>query len=151
MFKSKETPSPWDITNLYPGLEDGEIAEIVAEFFNKISLEYPPLPNPEKEDLSGNNQIILPHEISARLRTFKKPKSQVSGDIDPELVGKYHDYLAIPLAYIFNLTLNTRSWPGLWKSETVTVIPKNSSPADLSELRNLSCTPFSLRSWNLLY
>ena len=29
----------------------------------------------------------------------------------------------------------------MWKAETVHVIPKNSSPASLAELRNLSCTP----------
>ena len=29
----------------------------------------------------------------------------------------------------------------MWKAETVKVIPKNSAPTQLSELRNLSCTP----------
>ena len=33
------------------------------------------------------------------------------------------------------------AWPALWKKETVIAISKNSSPANLSELRNLSCTP----------
>ena len=32
-------------------------------------------------------------------------------------------------------------WPDLWKSETVNVIPKINSPSQLTELRNLSCTP----------
>ena len=37
--------------------------------------------------------------------------------------------------------MNTLSWPTIWKSETVNVIPKNSAPSGLQELRNLSCTP----------
>ena len=49
--------------------------------------------------------------------------------------------MAIPLAIVYNQTLNSLSWPKIWKSETVTVIPKNSAPASLKELRNLSCTP----------
>ena len=82
-----------------------------------------------------------PYEVSARLRSFKKPKSKVEGDFDPKIVTRFHDILAIPLAYIYNKTLNTLEWPNLWKSETVTVIPKNTNPTNLSELRNLSCTP----------
>ena len=54
---------------------------------------------------------------------------------------KFCDLLAIPLAIIFNQTLSTLEWPTTWKSETVHVIPKNSSPSSISELRNLSCTP----------
>ena len=51
------------------------------------------------------------------------------------------DILAQPLTFIFNQALSTLDWPELWKHETVTVIPKNNSPSQLSELRNLSCTP----------
>ena len=140
LFKTKETAAIWDICNMYPGVSPSEIAEIVATFFNKISLEYQPLPNPGRPCPVEPVQYILPHEVSARLRSFKKPRSQVSGDINPDLVTKFHDILAVPLTYIFNMTLNTLVWPDLWKAETVTVIPKNNSPADLSELRNLSCT-----------
>ena len=56
-------------------------------------------------------------------------------------MNEVYNELAIPLAYIFNQSFNTLAWPTLWKQETVHLIPKNSSPASLSELRNLSCTP----------
>ena len=75
------------------------------------------------------------------VKNFKKPKSQVPGDIPPDLVTKFCDQLAVPLTFIYNQVLNTLEWPALWKAETVTVIPKNNSPSELSELRNLSCTP----------
>ena len=31
-------------------------------------------------------------------------------------------------------------WPVSWKTEHLTIIPKNANPADLSECRNISCT-----------
>ena len=64
------------------------------------------------------------------------------GDINPSLVTQFADLLAEPICYIFNQALHTLEWPKLlWKSETVSIIPKNNTPSDLSELRNLSCTP----------
>ena len=122
-------------------MSDKQISEVVAGFFNKISRDYTPIPDPDRKILKDYWKIhVMPHEVSARLKTFKKPKSR-DGDIDPKLVNTYYDLLALPLTFIFNQVLNTLHWPKLWKAETVTVIPKNSSPASLSELRNLSCTP----------
>ena len=138
-FKTKESAKQFDVASLYPDSSDIEIAEIIAAFFNRISTEYEPIPDPIREDSEVIH--VLPHEISARLKNFKKPKGQVIGDINPQLVTKFHDILALPLSIIFNQTLNMLSWPHLWKTETVTVIPKNSAPAGLTELRNLSCTP----------
>ena len=95
-------------------------------FFNKISLEYDPIPDPVRDD--AGEIFVQPYQVAARLRTFKKPRGQVQGDIDPQLVTKFSDILAIPLSFVYNQVLNTLQWPALWKTETVTVIPKNSSP-----------------------
>ena len=141
MLNSKEAPIVWHICTMFPGKDENEIAEIVAAFFNAISQEFPPLPNPSRPWNRDMPEIIPIHEIASRLKHFKKPKSQVMGDISPTLVTQFSDILAIPLHFIFNQTLNSLSWPDLWKSETVHVIPKNNSPSCLSELRNLSCTP----------
>ena len=115
-LKSKEAPIIWDISNLYPGMPDNEICEIVAAFFNKISLEYTPIPNPAQND--KDIIYVQPHQVSARLKSVKKPKGLVAGDIPPELIGVCRDILAIPLAAIYNQTLNTLCWPDLWKHET---------------------------------
>ena len=106
LFSTKENPVEWDICNLFPDYSDQEITEAVAVFFNRISQEYPPLPNPgQAEILADMADIIMPHEVSARLKSFRKPKSQVEGDIPPDLVTQFHDLLAIPLSRIFNLSL----------------------------------------------
>ena len=141
MLNSKEAPVLWQISSLYPHLSDDEIAEIVAEFFNEISHEYPALPDPGIPWNRDMPEIIPIHEVATKIKFFKKPKSTVYGDINPTLVSQFSDILAIPLHFIFNQTLNTLSWPDIWKSETVHTIPKNSAPSGLSELRNLSCTP----------
>ena len=141
LFKSKEFPTPWDISNLFTESSDEEISELVAEFFNRISLEYEPIENPEKKEEVEIRTHLQMYQVAAKLKSCKKPKSVVEGDIPPELVSRFYDQLAVPLTYVYNQTLSQCSWPSLWKKETVSVIPKNSSPASMSELRNLSCTP----------
>ena len=140
-LSTKKMTNKWNIAALYPEKSDYEIADTAAVFFNSISLDYPPLPDPKRVDPLDIPDYIMPHQVAARLRSFRKPKSTVFGDINPELVGQFSDIIAETLCYIYNLALKTRSWPAVWKTETVHIIPKNSAPADLSELRNLSCTP----------
>ena len=131
--------SQWNIRDLFPGKSDSEAAEETAAFFNKISSEYTPITPGSGIDCSP----LCPemYEIAARLKHCKKPRSMVKGDILPKLVTKFADILAIPLHYIFRISYASGSWPSLWKTETVTAIPKCPRPTSLSELRNLSCTP----------
>jgi len=70
-------------------------------------MKYPkrPLPNPASRD--EERVYVEPYEVSARLRIFKKPNSQVPGDIPPALVSISHDLLAFPLSIVFNQVLNT--------------------------------------------
>ena len=139
MLQTKEAPTPWAIQSMYPGATDLEIAEDAAAFFNAISQEYDPLPDPSR---AGEGvEHIQRYQVAARLRSFRKPKSIVPGDINPALIAPLADILAEPLAYIYNRVLDELEWPLLWKTETVHLIPKNNSPAGLAELRNLSCTP----------
>ena len=92
---------------MYPDSSNEEIGEIIAAFFNSISQEYVPNPDPSQ---TGEGQVFVqPLEISAKLKTFKKPKGLVKGDISPILVNHFHDILAIPLAIIYNQVLNTLS------------------------------------------
>lgn len=124
----------WKIQDMFPGKSDNHIANEAATFFNRISQEFSPLNRP----ITGPPaEPPMLHEVSSRLKHFKKPKSQVDGDIKPELVTMFSDQLAIPLHAIFKNVFETC----LWSSETVTLIPKKTPPADLTEIRNLSCTP----------
>lgn len=139
-LKHREAPAEWDIRKMFPGEPEIEIAEKVATFFNSISAEYEPVVPPRSVETQMFRNIE-PYEISARLKSMKKPKGLLRGDINPKLNEKFCDVLAFPLAQIFGLVSRTGEWPKSWKEEIVTIIPKNSCPSEMGELRNLSCTP----------
>ena len=74
-------------------------------------------------------RFLYPHDVSARIKHFRKPKSMVRGDVFPKLVTELADFFAIPLTSIYNEISRTKIWPAIWKEESVTVIPKKSNPS----------------------
>ena len=139
-----ESPSPrWTPQSLYPDKSATETAEVLADFFNNISKEYPPL-MPNEVPMSYDRQLpSLTHdEVAEALMRSKKTASQVKGDINPELYTLYPHQLSVPITDIFNRITTMGEWPTLWKTEFVTVIPKNPNPETVSECRNISCTNF---------
>ena len=139
LLQSAEAPIRWAIQSMFPELTDQEIAEKAAIFFNEISQEYNGVDKPSPVPADGSMPEMF--QISARLKSMKKPRSIVKGDIDPRLVAAFADLIAIPLHTIFCQIQVQREWPSLWNTETVTLIPKTSTPTSLAQLRNLSCTP----------
>ena len=85
------------------------------------------------------------HEVAARLKKMRKPRLMVPGDIYPQLVTLFSDFLAIPLTAIYNDILSSYIWPSCWKKEYVTVIPKKAWSQGLGDLRNISCTLLASR------
>ena len=71
----------------------------------------------------------------------------VRGHIFPDLVTRYADLLAIPLAAIYNDISQTQKWPNIWKNESVTIIPKTRTPTELGQLRNISCTMLASKAY----
>ena len=140
-FKAKERPKPFDVRTLFPGKTDAEVAGSLASYFNRISQEFQPL---EPSDIPRTHDrelpVLHPYQVEGRIRSFKKPKSMVKGDIFPALMDRYAGLLAVPLADIFNAITTSHVWPTIWKQEFVTVIPKCRTPAFVSDLRNISCT-----------
>ena len=118
-----------------------EVAEKLADYFNRISQEFSPL-EPEQIPLTypENLPLLQPWDVAGRMRHFRKPRSMVLGDIFPRLMTLYADQVAIPLTDIYNEITVSAVWPQIWKHESVTVIPKTSHPSDFGDLRNISCT-----------
>ena len=138
MLKHREAPQRWSPRDLYPEKQPGEIANMAADYFTKISREFTPLSKPVRR---GQPRVFNVGEVAGKLKKMKKPNSVVKGDIDKRLVTPAADILAIPLTYIYNLVSESLIWPKLWKSETVTLLPKNPCPSSLGEVRNIACTP----------
>ena len=109
---------------MFTGESDISIANTLSEYFVTVSDEFEPLPSvyglQDEENL--NERILrIPtvEEISSKLKTIKKPRSQVNGDIAPELVADNSMSLAVPLAAIYKKVFTSLNWPSLWKTETV--------------------------------
>ena len=140
-FNTPEKPQTFDVRSLRPGASDQEVAEELADYFNRISSEFDPL---TEEQIPTTGDRILPtlalHEVAARIRRFRKPKSMVSGDVFPDLLTTFSDFFAVPLTSIFNEIATSHEWPLGWKTEYVTVIPKSGCPESFADLRNISCT-----------
>ena len=138
-LKTHDRPKFWNVRDLDPDATEEELSESLADFFSNISKEFTPLaPMDIPKTYSKPMPRILEYEVSARLKSCKKPKSMVYGDLFPELITKYHDLLALPLTPIFNAVKDQYIWPKLWKRETTTVIPKSESATTFGECRNLS-------------
>ena len=125
---------------MFPGLSDMEIAKKGAAFFNAISQEYtgPAKPQPRPGNEKESPEM---YQIAAKLKNIKKPRSTVAGDIDARLVTAFADILTISLSFIYRQVHESLEWPSMWALETVTLIPKVSTPSSLAQQRNLSCTP----------
>ena len=140
-FSSAEKPKSFDVRSLRPGVSDAEVAKEVAEYFNRISQEFRPLETNEIPTTYDREVTkMTEEEVEKKLKTAKKPKSMVQGDVFPVLVTECAGSIAVPLTDIFNSILETFVWPISWKREYVTVIPKKNIPESLSDLRNISCT-----------
>ena len=75
---------PWNITELYPGKEKSEILEILADYYNKISAEFPPLTiNDKHVTYSREMREITPAEIKKGLVKFVSPKVWSQGTYHP--------------------------------------------------------------------
>ena len=83
---------------------------------------------------------------------MKIPDSTVPEDFPPKIWKKYSVELSTPVAALINSILNTGKWPSNWKTEFVTIIPKQNEPKDKGDLRNISLTLFvSKLSENIIY
>ena len=114
----------------------------MADYFGCISQEFTPIRPP---DMTAEQERVPSPSVSdilMRIMKMRKPRTQVTVDIDPRLLKRYPHLLALPLSIIFDKVFKTNCWPSQWTSKTVTLIPKKNTPETEADLPNLSCTPF---------
>ena len=140
-FSRFEKPRQFDVRSLMPGDSNEAVSEKLADYFIKVSQEFSPLePGDIPAGKAEGREYLAVHEVARRIKTMRKPKSMVPGDVFPQLMTECSDFFALPLTCIYNEILTTHIWPPCWKKEFVTVIPKKSAPEGLGDLRNISCT-----------
>ena len=120
-----------------------EQVEEVAKSFAAVSQQYSPIK-------LGEIQPFLPaepppqlqvHQVWQRLKTLKKTKSTLAGDLPEKLRKEASIFLAEPLTDIFNACLEQGAYPDVWKMETVTPVPKKTTKLKkLTDIRKIACT-----------
>ena len=136
---SAASTQSWAVTDLFVGLQPGEVCREVLDFYGGISTaEAPPLPDIPR--VPGGLGHFSLERTAKVLKDSKKTNSVVAGDPLPHLIRCYPAEFAIPVMEIFNKINETGRWPLNWKTEYLTVIPKVPNPSGLHECRNISCT-----------
>ena len=118
-----------------------EQAEAIADKFSRVSQEYDPLKNEDIEVPEFDEETIpcfLPSDVQKNLESIKVNKSVPPGDIPPILVRKFAAQLSVPLCHIINSKIRLGQWSKLYKSESVTPVPKVFPPKSPEDLRNIS-------------
>ena len=128
--------SQWSVGDLFPGMAPAKVCEEVLDFYGGISSKQSlPAPDVPHVDLG-----TLPRRTTELLRAAKKLDSRVDGDPLAHLVRCYPEAFSTPVVEIYNEINNTGYWPISWKTEHLTIIPKNPNQPGLTECRNISCT-----------
>ena len=148
-YSCREKPAQFDVRSLFPDAGDTEVADKIADHFNKISSEFNGLSEGDIPNTASDLDLSLLscEQVAKRLRDMKKPKSKVKGDIFPCLINRASAMLATPLTAIYNEITRTGEWPAPWKIEYVTPIPKKTHPESLDDMRNISCTQFLSKTY----
>ena len=122
-------------------LTDKEQAELIAAKFARVSQEYEPL---KKEDISippyekSTIPVFKPCQVQQHLKQVKVNKSVPPGDIPTKLIRLFAAEMSIPLCSIINSSVQSGAWAKLYKSESVTPVPKIFLPKSIEDLRNIS-------------
>ena len=131
---------PWRVNDLFVGMGPEEVCREVLDFFGKIARTEDDTGLPELPRVRGGLGVFTVERTTKLLKASKKKDSRVEGDPLPHLVRSFPASFARPVADIFNRIDETGRWPARWKTEHLTIIPKNPNPVDLSECRNISST-----------
>ena len=117
-------------------------AEIIADFYSKISNEYKPI---ELDQLPSYLPSKLPPQLEEfdvyqRILKMKNTRSIYPIDVPNKLIKEFAHVLAAPLTNIFNASLMEQIYPSPWKKELVTPVPKVTECTSLTQLRKIACT-----------
>ena len=138
-LKGSGAKPKWSVVDLFDDKTPESVADKVLEYFGGIASEESTR-GPEVPKLGGALLDLTPADATKLLKPAKKTDSSVRGDPMPHLVREFREAFAEPVADIFNAVSRASEWPENWKTEYLTIIPKNPKPANLAECRNISCT-----------
>ena len=132
-----------EVQNL-KGLSDQEAAEVVAESFAAVSLEYEKLDRSKLPTISNveNPEEVNVFQVLHEIKKLKKTRSTLPIDIPDSLRKECALDLAEPLTDIINSCLRAGKFPTPWRREWVTPVPKTAphQPGSCKDLRKIAST-----------
>ena len=121
---------------------DEEQAEIIADFYAKISNEYEPINDVSIPEKSYETNEPCPkfeeYLVYKRIMKMNTRKSTVRGDIPMKIIKEFGVELSTPLNHIFEFSMQNGQYPNLWKFQTITPAPKVYPPCRVKQLRPIS-------------
>ncbi len=123
--------------------DDKEIAELFNNYFTAQATVTDPekeLPTLRLSDVLMEDIHILPKEITDQLSSLNTSKSTGPDGINNKILKSLAVELAIPLATLFNYSLEKGVFPHLWKCANVVPIHKKDSKHECSNYRPISLT-----------
>ena len=126
----------------------------MAQHFAEISQQFPPLnlnllPDRVKSKLKNKSSppVIQDYQVYDKIKSAKKPKAGVPGDLPRRITKDFAPELAKPVGRIISSICRTGIWPAQWKLEMVTAIGKIPIPESEDDLRPISLPPFFQQSY----
>ena len=129
----------WSVTDIFENKNPRHAAGVVLEYFGNIG-DNDRREEPNIQRTVGSLPLFATGQVADILKNSKKTKYMVQGDPQVGLIRTHAWAFDEPVTDIYNAINITSSWPKRWKTEYLTIIPKNPNPADLSESRIISCT-----------
>ena len=133
-------------------LTEKESVERIASHFAAISNEFPAfnekcLPSHVQEQLKKPIDLkeipeLSDFDVYRKLRSSKKPRSCVPGDLPHRLLKEFIPELSLPANRIFNNIFRTGHWPKQWRIEYGVPLKKVPNPDNEDQLRIISLTSF---------
>ena len=120
---------------------DGK-CELLRNFFSSVhrpDLHSTPPDIPPPHTLMQPLEFA-PAEVFAELKRLDKKKSPGPDEIHPNLLVEIAEFLAVPLAALFNLSLASGRIPDDWRSATVCPLMKKGDRHDAANYRPVSLT-----------
>ena len=123
--------------------EDAEKVDILLQQFSSVFTEEPPGDIPRISQRCTSDIIISPfteERVRTKLKKLDPNKSTGPDDIHAMLLAELTDYIAKPLAALFNLTLKTGKLPYDWKLAYISPIYKKGAKNRPENYRPISLT-----------
>ena len=122
---------------------DKEIGDEMGKYFSSVHLPYHTGTLPDMQQMTHNRigeLKITPEMVKDKLENLNIHKASGPDGTHPHVLQKTANAMSIPLAHIFQQSLNTGEVPEDWRSANITPIHKKGDRAEPSNYRPVSLT-----------